>query len=223
MKKKNGLEYLSFIFPYLRPYWGTVVVSLVLTLLFSLANVYIMPLVQDISREIKNGNFDYFTNHVINASILFFIRLSCKYYQKFIIEKVSHKILFDIRLKLYRIIHYLPTEEYNNTNHGDIVSRIMDDCNKIRNIIFLNFESFLPNLFTLIGVVGYLFYLNWILALVSLVGVPIFFFTLSFFSKRLRKVSKQIQQNTADITQMIQESLINMKIIKTYTFPCKFV
>ena len=42
------------------------------------------------------------------------------------------------------------------------------------------------------------------------------FFTLLYFSKRLR-VSKQLQQNTADFTQMIQESLMNMKIIQIYT------
>ena len=69
--------------------------------------------------------------------------------------------MMDIRLSLYRIIHYLPSEEYNNKKHGDITSRILDDCNKVRNAIFLNFESLLPNLLTLIAVVCYLFYLSW--------------------------------------------------------------
>ena len=69
----------------------------------------------------------------------------------------------------------------------------------------------------MIAVVCYLFYLSWPLALLSLVGAPIFIFTPSFFSKRLRKVSKQLQQNTADLTQMIQESLLNMKILQIYT------
>ena len=55
------------------------------------------------------------------------------------------------------------------------------------------------------------------MALLSLVGAPIFIFTLTYFSKRLRKVSKQLQQNTADFTQMIQESLANMKILQIYT------
>ena len=123
----------------------------------------------------------------------------------------------DIRLKLYRIIHYLPTDAYNTKKHGDITSRILDDCDKIRTAIFLNFESLFPNFLTLVAVVGYLFYLSWPLALLSFIAAPIFMVTLSFFQKRLRKVSKQLQQNTADLTQMIQESLTNMKILQIYT------
>ncbi len=217
MRPDSFFYYVKFIFPYIRPYWKTLALSLLCTFLFALSNVYIMPLVNDIVREVSNKNFTYFTNHVVNASILFFIRLTSKYLQTYIMEKTSYQIMLDIRLKLYRIIHYLPTDAYNNQKHGDITSRILDDCNKIKNSIFLNFESLLPNGLTLIGVVGYLFYLSWPLALLSLIGAPVFIFTLSYFSKRLRKVSKQLQQNTADLTQMIQESLINMKIIQIYT------
>jgi ABC-type multidrug transport system fused ATPase/permease subunit len=217
MKNPGGLRYVKLIVPFITPYWPTLIVSLICTLLFAISNVYIMPLANDISRELSNKNFAYFNNHVINASILFFIRLSSKYLQTYIMEKASYQIMMDIRLKLYRIVHFLPSEAYNTQKHGDITSRILDDCNKIRTAIFLNFESLLPNAITLLAVIGYLFYLSWPLALLSLVGAPIFIFTLSFFSKRLRKVSKQLQQNTADLTQMIQESLMNMKILQIYT------
>ncbi|MEC8677829.1 MAG: ABC transporter ATP-binding protein [Candidatus Margulisiibacteriota bacterium] len=217
MTKKGLIAYLKPVIPFLKPYWLTILASLLCTALYALSNVYIMPLVKDISREISNKNFNYFTNHVFNASILFFIRLSSKYLQIFIMERASYKVMLDIRLKLYKIIHFLPSDIYNNQKHGDLTSRILDDCDKIRRAIFLNFESFLPNVLTIFGVTGYLIYLCWPLALLSLVGAPIFIFTLTYFSKRLRKVSKQLQQNTADFTQMIQESLANMKILQIYT------
>jgi ABC-type multidrug transport system fused ATPase/permease subunit len=206
------------LFPFLRPYWKGFILSLLCTIIFALSNVYIMPLVNDIVREVSNNNLNYFTNHIFNASLLFFFRLSSKYLQLFIMEKISYKIMLDIQLKLYHLIHYLPTNYYATKKHGDIISRMLDDCNKIKHAIFLNFESLLPNTITLIGVTGYLFYLCWPLALLSIVGVPIFILTLKYFSKRLRKVSQQLQQNTADLTHMIQESLLNMKIIQIYNF-----
>jgi ABC-type multidrug transport system fused ATPase/permease subunit len=217
MKTNGILYYTKFIFPYLKPYWKIIVLSLICTLLYAMSNVYIMPLVNDITREVSNKNIGYFTNHVMNASLLFFLRLSSKYIQVFIMERASYQIMMDIRLKLYRIIHFFPTEDYSRKKHGDITSRILDDCIKIKDAVFLNFESLLPNVITFICIVGYLFYLSLPLALMSLIGAPIFIFTLSFFSKKLRKVSRQLQQNTADLTQMIQESLINMKILKIYT------
>ena len=131
MSNTGGLRYVKLIVPFIRPYWPTLIVSLICTLLFAISNVYIMPLVNDIVREVSNKNFNYFTNHVINASILFFIRLSSKYLQTFIMEKASYQIMLDIRLKLYGIIHFLPTDKYNDQKHGDITSRILDDCNKI--------------------------------------------------------------------------------------------
>ena len=118
----------------------------------------------------------------------------------YIMEKTSYQILLDIRIRIYRMIHYLPTEDYNQKTHGDITSRILDDCNKIKLVIYLNFESLLPNALTLVGIIGYLFYLNWFLASISLISPGIFLYA-KLFSKRLRKVSKQLQQNTVDLTK----------------------
>ena len=176
-----------------------------------------MPLIQDIYREISHQNISYFTNHIINASLLFAIRLSSKHLQLFIMEKASYKIMLDIRLAMYTIMHYLPTHQYTEQKHGDITSRILNDTDKLRTVICLNFDSFIPNVLTFIGTIGYLFYLSWQLTVVGLIGIPVFIITLNYFSKRLRKVSKQLQKNTAYLTQMIQESLLNMPIIKIYT------
>ncbi|MGA0242420.1 MAG: ABC transporter ATP-binding protein [Candidatus Marinamargulisbacteria bacterium] len=217
MKKTQFMSDIQTILPYIKPYWRALLISIVCTAMFAISNVFIMPLVDDITREMGNKNFGGFTNHIINASLLFFIRLSSKYLQMYIMEKTSYQIMLSIRLSLYRTLHFMPSHAYTHQKHGDLTSRILDDCDKIRRAIFLNFESFLPNFLTIIGVVGYLIYLCWPLALLSLVGAPIFMVTLVYFSKRLRKVSRQLQQNTADLTQMIQESLINKSIIKIYT------
>ena len=136
MTHKGLIAYIKPVLPFLKPYWLTIVVSLLCTALYALSNVYIMPLVKDISREISNKNFDYFTNHIVNAWILFLIRTSSKYLQIFIMERASYRIMLDIRLKLYKIIHFLPSDIYNNQKHGDLTSRILDDCDKIRRAIF---------------------------------------------------------------------------------------
>ena len=110
MKNAGGLQYVKLIIPFIKPYWSALIISIICTILFAISNVYIMPLVNDISREVANKNFTHFTNHVINASILFFIRLSSKYLQTFVMEKnslpnhdgysikpLSHHSLFTIR------------------------------------------------------------------------------------------------------------------------------
>ena len=213
MKVITFRSYIASIFPFIRPYWGAILASIFCAILFAMSNVYVIPLIKDITTQVSNKNMAYFNNHIFNAFLLFSVRLSSKYFQIYIMEKTSYQILLNLRLEIYRIIHYLPTNDYNEKKHGDIVSRIMDDGNKIKEAIYLNFESLIPNTLTILGVTGYLFYLNTELAMLSFFGAPLFVFTLSYFSKRLRKVSAHLQQSIGDITQMIQESLTNMKII----------
>ena len=99
MKNAGGLQYVKLIIPFIKPYWSALIISIICTILFAISNVYIMPLVNDISREVANKNFTHFTNHVINASILFFIRLSSKYLQTFVMEKTAYQIMMDIPIK----------------------------------------------------------------------------------------------------------------------------
>ncbi|MEK9727637.1 MAG: ABC transporter transmembrane domain-containing protein, partial [Candidatus Margulisiibacteriota bacterium] len=216
IQDQSFFYYLKAIFPFIRPYVKWIIVSLIFTIIFAISNVYIMPLVNDIVREVTNKNLTYFNNHILNACILFFIRLSSQYTQEYIMEKVSSKVMMDIRIKAFKMIHYFPSDEYNTQKHGDLISRIMNDTEKIKITLYRNFESLIPNALTILGVCGYLFYINWELTALSLFGAPIFVLTLSYFTKRLRRVTKQIQQKTADITQMVQETLANIKIIQIY-------
>ena len=193
-----------------------IVLSLVFTIIFSVSNVFIMPLVKDLVREVTNKNIGYFNNHILNACILFIIRISSKYTQEYIMEMVSSKVMMDIRVYAFKMLHFFPTDEYNSQKHGDLVSRIMSDAEKIKLTLYQNFESLIPNALTIVGVCGYLFYINAELTVLSLFGAPIFIFSLSYFTKRLRRVTNQIQQKTADITQMVQETLANIKIIQIY-------
>ena len=91
MEKTGLFYYIRFIIPFIRPYWFSILISLICTVLFAVSNVYIMPLVNDLTREIAAKDLTNFTNHVINASLLFIIRLSvntikCTLWKKHLIK-----------------------------------------------------------------------------------------------------------------------------------------
>jgi len=216
IKQASFRQSIRAIYPFIRPYLSWILASLVFTVIFSISNVFIMPLVNDLVREVTQKNISYFNNHILNACILFIIRISSKYTQEYIMEMVSSKVMMDIRAHAFNMLHFFPTDEYNSQKHGDLVSRIMSDAEKIKITLYQNFESLIPNALTIIGVCGYLFYINAELTALSLIGAPVFIVTLSYFTKRLRRVTNQIQQKTADITQMVQETLANIKIIQIY-------
>ena len=70
--QKGVRFYMGFLWRFSKRYWVIFGVSIGLTLLYATSNVYIMPLVQDLVREVSNKNLATFSNHVINAFLLFF-------------------------------------------------------------------------------------------------------------------------------------------------------
>ena len=219
MKKQfSFFYYISSIAPFIKPYIKWIFIAFIFTVIFAVSNVLIMPLVNDIVREVTNRNMTYFNNHILNACLLFFIRISSKYIPEYTMDMVASKVMMDIRIEAFKMLHYFPSDEYNSQKHGDLISRIMHDSEKINYSLYQNFQGLLPNALTIIGVCGYLFYINFELTALSLFGAPIFIASLSYFTKRLRRVTNQIQQKTADITQMVQETLANIKIIQIYNY-----
>jgi ATP-binding cassette, subfamily B, bacterial MsbA len=216
-KKPPTRQNYGRLLKYLKPHIPLLTLSILLTVLYAVSNVYIMPLIRDISAQVTNKNLMYFSNQVINALLLYTIRLFSKHAQTYVMERISYRILINIRMDLFRKLQRLSLEFYGKMKMGDIIARVFSDSEKVRTAIMLNFESVLPNVLTIIGVSGYLFYLNWKLALTTVVGIPLFVWIISFFSQRMKRVSSQIQRKTADLTHILQETVSNIKIIQAFT------
>lgn len=201
---------------YLLPHAPLLALSIVFTITFAMANVYFMPLVKDILTRLGDKNLEYFTNHMINAAVLFSVWIGSKYAQVYIMQRISYKILIQLRLDLFRKLQQWSMDQYSNWKSGDIITRALSDVDKVKMAIMLNFESILPNFITVVCVSGYLFWLYWPLATLALVGVPAFIYILVFFSQRLKRVTGQIQRQTAGITHILQENVSNMKVVQAF-------
>lgn len=205
------------IFSYLKPYWWLLLLSIFLTVLHVTANVFVMPLVKDITNQVAEKDLKYFNHHILNAIWLYSIRLFSKHAQGYVMTSVSNKVMIDMRMAMYRKLQQLSLDFYNKWKLGEVMTRFTSDIDNVRASILVNFESVLPNVLTVIGVSGYLFYLNLPLALVTLVGIPIFLVIMVYFARRLKTVTGKIQRKSADITHIFQETISNMKLVQAFT------
>ena len=67
------------LWPFLRPVMGLMSISFILTLLYATSNVYVMPLIEDITKQVAKKDLLYFSNHIGNAFLLYCIRLGTEY------------------------------------------------------------------------------------------------------------------------------------------------
>jgi len=205
------------ILSYLKPYKKQLAISIVLTILFTASNIYFLPLSRDLINEISNKNLDHFANHILNAVLLWSFRMFCQFAQYYVTTWLSNRVIIDIQLNVYRTLQKLPQQYYTDSRLGDILSRMFSDSVKLKDAIVLTFWEFIPQTLTFIGVLTYLFILNWKLTLFSLIAVPLFVAIIGYFAGLLRKVTIQIQESLADLTHITQERISNIKLVQAYT------
>lgn len=210
-------QYLRLL-KFLLPYKYSLYASVFLTLLFAVSNVMVMPLIRDIANEVADKNLVYFTNHIFSALILFTLRLTFKYAQYYLMAWVGHRVILDIRMALYEKLQDFSLDFYSKWKTGDVLTRFFSDVDRVKDALIQGFEQILPQSVTLIAVIGYLFYLNWRLTLISIVGVPLFIFLTMYFAEKLKKTSVKVQRKTADLAHIVQETIANIAVIKAYTF-----
>ncbi len=208
---------LPIITRYSRPYLKWIFLSLFLAVVYSSANVLFLPLTRDIVGEISNKNLMNFSNQVVNAILLYSLRIFSMYYQSYLMTKIAMLISIDLKTDIYKKLLYLPQKFYSKWKLGDILTRLGSDAEKVRESITMLFFDIVPNLISFVGILGYLMYLNYKLTLFTMISVPLFVSLIMYMGDRLKRLSSTNQQQTADVSHIIQETLSNIKLVQAYT------
>ena len=214
MKQRFKL-YLRLL-TYLRPYKKLLFYSFVTTILFSVSNVYTMPLVRDIAEQLSNKHLTYFTNQVLNALGLFFVMRLSYYAQVYVASNIANRVLLDLRMIFYKKMHELPQNFFSQSKSGDLITRMFNDTQRVQVLIQSSFEALIPQILTVLGISGYLFYLSPVLTGITLISAPILMQVVFYYSSKLKRVLGQTQRKLSDLTHLVTESTSNMKMVQSF-------
>ncbi|WP_375103117.1 ABC transporter ATP-binding protein [Paenibacillus sp. RS8] len=152
------------------------------------------------------------------AFVLFVIvRGPVEYYRQYFAQLITSKVLFDMRNKLYSHLQRLSLRYYQNTKVGEAISRFINDVEQTKNLVEVGMMNVWLDLFTLVFALGFMFYLNPVLALVSIAVLPFYAFAVSKLYKRLKKLTKDRSQALAGIQGYLHERIQGISIIRSFT------
>jgi subfamily B ATP-binding cassette protein MsbA len=134
-----------------------------------------------------------------------------------ILGVAAQRAITDMRKRVQAHIERLPINYFDSTQSGQLISRIMNDAEGIRNLVGTGLGQILGSLVTASIAIGVLFYINWQLTLATLVVLLIFGGALLYAFKVLRPVFRERGQITAEVTGRLGESLGGIRIVKAYT------
>jgi len=134
----------------------------------------------------------------------------------YFVAKVATNVVHDLRCKIFEHYMRLPTSYFDANNSGYLISRITNNVQQVTLAATDAVRVIIREGMTAIGLLGYLFYINWQLSLVFLGIAPVIALVVTIVSKRLRKLSKSLQESVGDLTQIASEVVGGHRIVKSY-------
>jgi subfamily B ATP-binding cassette protein MsbA len=129
---------------------------------------------------------------------------------------VANNVITELRQAMFARIVHLPMRYYSDNLSGHLMSRVMYDVTNVTGAATTAITSLIRDSLSIIALMGWLFYLNWQLTLITLVMAPPVAVAVRFFSRRLRKVSRGLQQAMGKITQVLQETIEGYKVVRIF-------
>ena len=148
--------------------------------------------------------------------ILTVIKGGALYKQTVVINTLVQSIIFKIQSNLFQSLLNLDLDVLNTERVGSLQSRVMNDVNLMKEAMIRSFNNLLRDLFTLIGLVISMFWLNWVLALAVIAVYPIAVYPIIKIGKKSRVLSNAMQEHIGKTSSFINESFLGARLIKSY-------
>ena len=205
------------ILSYIKPYMHRLIFAMFCTIMAAAGNLYIPWIIKDMIDEVladKNGTM----LNWIAASIIaiFVVRGLFWYGQNYLMSYVGQSVIIDIRAAVFKKLQRLSVSFYDKNKTGTIMSYVTNDVNALQSAMVENTIEMITEGFILIGSVVAMIYLDWRLTLFTVCTFPVVLWFMEFFGKKIRKTGGRIQECTADITSVLQESVASARVFKSF-------
>ena len=213
-----NLSHLKRLIRYMKPYKNKVILSVTLMIISSFVSLlgpYLIKIALD--DIIPSGNL---VNLVILSVIyaLSLIVVSAFMKQRIItMGKVGQDILVDMRKDLFVNLQTLPFSYYDSRPHGKILVRVVNYINSLSDLLSNGFVNLIADTVTLIITVIFMFVLDYRLALVSLLGLPLLMTVIMSIKKAQRRAHQKLSSKQSNMNAYVHESINGIKVTQSFS------
>jgi ATP-binding cassette subfamily B protein len=161
-------------------------------------------------------DFVYIGNIVLLMVGLYFISAVFSYIQGWIMTNVSMKLTYQFRKDISAKINRLPFKYFDNTNQGEVLSRVTNDVDTISQTLNQSMTQIITSVTTIIGVLAMMFSISWIMTIVALVILPLSALFISVVVKQSQKFFKQQQDYLGHVNGHVEEMFGGHVVMKAF-------
>ncbi len=211
------MRVLRRLFALLMPYWKILLISSLL--LLARAGIDLVPpLVQRAIVDHVIGARDLSRLGLLVGGLLgaYALREAIRAGDLYLRHAMGERIIYDLRVRLYAYLQRLSLSFFERTSTGELMSRVTNDVNALEQFVTHGSALTAVDLLRLVGAAVVLFLLDWRLALLVLVPVPLLVIGLRYFNTRIRPVYRRVRDRLGDINARLQDNLSGIRVIQAF-------
>jgi ATP-binding cassette subfamily B protein len=219
--------------PYIRQEWRLIILSLIALLAevgLRLMEPWPLKIIFDgvIEKNPIHKHFPSFLTQfnqpsqlIILAAIALVVislfRALASYFNTIGFALIGNRVLTQVRRDLYCHLQSLSLSFHNQAKGGDLTIRIISDVGLLKDVVVTALLPMVGNFLILVGMVGLMFWLNTELTLLVIATIPLFWFSTTSISHKIRKVSRQERRREGAMAATAAESMNAIKIVQTFS------
>jgi subfamily B ATP-binding cassette protein MsbA len=211
------MSILKRLFGYLKPYWKQLILVAALLLLWTGLEL-LPPLFQRAIIDNVIGDGDTSPLALLIAGMLgAYVALQLvSAGDLYLRHALGERFILDLRVQLYAYLQRLSLSYFERTSTGEIMSRITNDVNALEHFVTHGSSLTVVDLLRLVGTAAVLLWLDWRLALIVMLPVPVLGVALRMFNRRVRPVYRQVRDRLGDINARLQDNVAGIRVIQAF-------
>jgi ATP-binding cassette subfamily B protein/subfamily B ATP-binding cassette protein MsbA len=217
------MKSLAFVYTFARKYQAALVLTVFSMLLLVGAQLLIPWIIRTLINIVSSGSglsaesLQTIGRLTLLALAIYLVKAGLQYLRLYLAHIAGWGVVADLREHVYDHLQRLNLRYYNDKQTGQMMSRVVNDTDLFEQLIAHAAPDVFVNALTLLGVGAVLFSMNWKLALLALLPIPLIIFSLKYYARRVRPAFVFRQKELGELNAILSDSLSGIREIKAFS------
>ena len=205
------------LFVYLRPYWRQVLLALAAIIVGAagqLAQPYLIKTAID--KHIATGRLEGLDTLALLFLAILVTGFAFEYLQTWTMQLTGQRVMFDLRMAIYGHLQTLDLQYYDRNPVGRLMTRVTSDVDAINDLFTSGVVTVFGDVFSLLGIMAIMAWMNWKLALVAFAVLPLIVLITQWFRRNVRQSYRTVRGYIARINAFLQENITGMTTVQLF-------
>lgn len=208
---------LRWLMKFITPYRGRFILVVFLTILLGVLAPTRPAFIQyTLDNHVAKGDYYSMLNIMILLVVLLIVNCAAQYVHTYLSGWMGQQIIRDIRGKLYEHIISLRLKFFDKTPIGRLVTRNISDVEALSDVFSEGLAAMVGDLLQIIFILGFMFYQDWRLALLSLSTLPLLLISTYVFKEKIKVAFNDVRNAVANLNTFVQEHITGMNVVQIF-------